>query len=91
VRDIKLAIYEASRAYHDSTRWSGEPDDGPTYMEEINSAIDEHKHRIAELETALAWYGEQARLCRLIHSEGDAGRNALADDGGKRARDVLER
>jgi Lar family restriction alleviation protein len=34
---------------------------------------------------ALAWYGEQARLCRLIHSEGDSGRHALSDDGGKRA------
>ena len=47
------------------------------------------RQRVAELEAALAWYGEQARLCRLIHSEGDAGRQALADDGGKRARDVL--
>lgn len=38
---------------------------------------------------ALEWYGEQARLARLIHSEGDAGRHALAADGGKRASDVL--
>lgn len=38
---------------------------------------------------ALEWYAEQARLCRLIHSEGDAGRHALADDGGKRARAAL--
>jgi len=38
---------------------------------------------------ALRWYAEQARLCRLIHSEGDAGRNALAADGGQRARDAL--
>ena len=38
---------------------------------------------------ALEWYGEQARLCRLIHSEGDAGRHALAHDGGKRALSVL--
>lgn len=37
------------------------------------------------LEEALRWYGEQARLARLIHSEGDAGRHALAADGGKRA------
>jgi len=41
--------------------------------------------REGELREALAWYGEQARLARLIHSEGDAGRNALAADGGKRA------
>lgn len=38
---------------------------------------------------ALAWYGEQARLARLIHSEGDAGRNALQADGGKRANALL--
>ena len=41
------------------------------------------------LRNALAWYGEQARLARLIHSEGDPGRWALAEDGGKRAREVL--
>lgn len=38
---------------------------------------------------ALAWYGEQARLARLIHREGDSGRHALADDGGKRAAAAL--
>lgn len=43
----------------------------------------------SEVEAALAWYGEQARLARLIHSEGDAGRHALAADGGKRAREAL--
>ena len=42
--------------------------------------------RIKALEEALAWYGKQARLARLIHREGDAGRHALAADGGKRAR-----
>ena len=39
---------------------------------------------------ALKWYGEQARLCRLIHSEGDAGRHALSADGGKRANAALK-
>lgn len=39
---------------------------------------------------ALAWYGEQAQLARLVHSEGDEGRHALAADGGKRARSVLQ-
>lgn len=43
------------------------------------------------LRDALAWYGEQARLCRLIHSEGDAGRQALDADGGTRARVALAR
>lgn len=42
-----------------------------------------------KLQMALEWYGEQARLARLIHSEGDKGRQALADDGGKRARQAL--
>lgn len=45
--------------------------------------------RITQLEAALAWYAEQARLARLIHSEGDAGRAALAADGGTRALNVL--
>lgn len=41
------------------------------------------------LRAALEWYGEQARLARLIHSEGDAGRHALANDGGLIARAAL--
>ena len=44
---------------------------------------------IAGLVEALEWYGEQTRLCRLIHGEGDAGRQALAADGGKRAQSAL--
>lgn len=40
----------------------------------------------AETLRLLEWYGEQARLARLIHSEGDAGRQALANDGGEKAR-----
>lgn len=60
------------------------------YFEEEPSALElKAADRIEELEDALSWYGEQARLCRLVHSEGDAGRNALATDGGKRAREVL--
>ncbi|WP_189423599.1 hypothetical protein [Devosia pacifica] len=41
------------------------------------------------LREALEWYGEQTRLARLNHSEGDAGRHALAADGGKIARQAL--
>ncbi len=44
---------------------------------------------LAGLQEALKWYGEQARLCRLIHSGGDAGRRALDADGGERARKAL--
>ena len=41
------------------------------------------------LREVLAWYGEQARLARLIHREGDPGRHALSADGGARARAAL--
>jgi hypothetical protein len=44
---------------------------------------------IAELRSVLEWYGEQARLCRLITSEGNIGRRALDADGGQRARTAL--
>ena len=47
------------------------------------------RDEVERLREALAWYGEQARLARLIHSEGDAGRHALAGDGGSRARAAL--
>ena len=46
--------------------------------------------RIAELEAALVWYGEQARLCRLITGDGDAGRQAIVDDGGDKASAALK-
>ena len=49
------------------------------------------RNRIAELEDVVRWYGEQARLCRLIHSEGTAGRVALSADGGERAASVLSK
>lgn len=48
-----------------------------------------HPAPASDVREALAWYGEQACLARLIHSEGDAGRHALAEDGGKRARAAL--
>jgi hypothetical protein len=41
------------------------------------------------LREELAWYGEQARLCRVTSSEGAPGRHALQADGGKRARAAL--
>ena len=44
-----------------------------------------------ELRAALEWYGEQARLSRLVRSEGDIGRYSLAADGGKRARAALSK
>jgi regulator of replication initiation timing len=54
------------------------------------SKIEARKNaEITRLRTELEWYGEQARLCRLIHSEGDKGRHALSADGGNRARAAL--
>lgn len=53
---------------------------------EAERKLAEEVGRSDDLLKALEWYGEQARLARLIHSEGDAGRHALADDGGSRAR-----
>lgn len=54
------------------------------------------EERITELEAAnaelvdvLHFYEEQSRLCRLIHSEGDPGRNSLAKDGGNKARAAI--
>lgn len=52
----------------------------------LRSLDDENK----ALREALGWYGEQARLCRLIHSEGDVGRHALSEDGGKKAKALLQ-
>jgi len=44
---------------------------------------------IARLREALEWYGEQTRLARIIHSEGDTARRALDRDGGERAHRAL--
>jgi len=66
------------------TNWYRNPD-GPEAAALIESLSAEREG----MREALEWYGEQARLARLVHSEGDAGRNALAADGGKRARAAL--
>ena len=50
------------------------------------SALTEERGRLRE---ALEWYGEQARLARIIHAEGDEGRRNLAADGGNRATAAL--
>ena len=61
-------------------------------MEDANGDLvtyEDHVKVVEELAEALRWYGEQSRLARLIHSEGDAGRHAIAADGGKRAAAAL--
>lgn len=42
-----------------------------------------------EMLSLLKWYRDHARLTRLIHSEGDAGRHALANDGGEKANTLI--
>ncbi len=49
------------------------------------------REELARVNEALEWYGDQARLARLIHSGGDAGRHALQEDGGTRARAAFAR
>ncbi|MAK86530.1 MAG: hypothetical protein CMK96_06230 [Pseudomonas sp.] len=44
---------------------------------------------VQKLREALEWYEEKARLCRLIHNEGEAARQALHRDGGDIARAAL--
>jgi len=62
----------------------------PPYCDENGMRLlAEKDKRIAELEAEITWYVEQTRLCRLIHSGGDAGRHALQEDGGERARAAL--
>lgn len=66
--------------------------DYPEYIRADLAATDAQvmrNEKVKVLVESLAWYGEQARLCRIIHKEGDAGRHALDADGGKRARAAL--
>jgi len=56
---------------------------------DARAEIDALKAEKAELLVALTWYGEQSRLARLIHREGDTGRAAIASDGGRRAAEAI--
>lgn len=58
-------------------------------IEALQRRVAELKGQACVLRAALEWYAEQSRLCRLIHGEGDAGRNALSGDGGQRARAAI--
>jgi hypothetical protein len=60
-------------------------------LETLIRERDEARAENERLRTALECYGEQARLAKLIHAEGDLGRHRLAKDGGDRARAELER
>jgi hypothetical protein len=56
----------------------------------LRSALTAAEAKVARMGEALEWYGERARLARLIHSGGDPARYDLSDDGGKRARAALQ-
>jgi hypothetical protein len=53
-------------------------------MHEVADELTALTAKVALLTEALEWYGERARLARLIHSGGDPARFELSDDGGKR-------
>jgi hypothetical protein len=98
VRMIQAVAAAIQTLTAENERWKRQSDDWQTRGWELGKECDKQAARIAELEAEVAaarevieWYGEQARLARLIHSEGDAGRNALAADGGKHARAFLAR
>ena len=76
--------------------WSALPDARDAEIQRLQEAVQERDGvievillRELRLREALEWYAEQVRLSRLIHSEGDKGRNALAADGGEKARAAL--
>ena len=86
--------FEWGDGHNDPTFWQplssrpGTPTiPGPTDEQLDRAALARPKVRalVADLE----WYGEQARLARVIHSEGDKGRHMLASDGGSRASAAL--
>lgn len=65
------------------------PDNIDCLLMESADALAKIKAENQRLRETLTWYGEQARLARLIHSEGDAGRRNLEADGGTRARAAM--
>jgi hypothetical protein len=69
-------------------------DCGSFYQEKVIDALMAERDNLRaerdRLRGALEWYGEQARLAKLAHHEGDTGRHALAMDGGGRARAALQ-
>ncbi|MCP4410206.1 MAG: hypothetical protein GY807_21175 [Gammaproteobacteria bacterium] len=64
----------------------GEPDNSGRLSMHVPTKLElEAADIIDALILVVKWYGEQARLARLIHSGGDKGRHKLSADGGKKA------
>ena len=84
---VEITAVRANRALMGTTPVTKANEDA----REAASTIRAQAAEIERLREALTWYRDQARMARLIHSEGDAGRHALADDGGDRASAALKR
>lgn len=65
-------------------KWKSRAERAETQLAEMRKAL-------AEKDAALVWYENNVAGCRLIHSGGDAHRNALAEDGGRRAKEAIAR
>jgi hypothetical protein len=59
-------------------------------LDDAADEIERLRAENAKLREVLEWYSERARLARLIHSEGDSGRQDLVSDGGAKARAALQ-
>lgn len=82
---------ELARAKADASRLKAANDMLLRNMAEKDTELARLREELARVNEALEWYGDQARLARLIHSGGDAGRHALQEDGGTRARAAFAR
>ena len=82
----RIAAYLRATSERDITLYDGHPS---VLLHEAADELTALTAKVALLTEALEWYGERARLARLIHSGGDPARFELSDDGGKRARRAL--
>ena len=55
---------------------------------QLYEGSDEQKQRIKRLEEALTWYESKAEDCNRHGSEGNAARDALANDLGRKAKEA---
>ena len=84
--------YKLVHCYDYQSQMLVRPDGSWVKHDDYLALCDETERLRAEnerLRAELAWYGEQSRLARIIHSEGASGRHALQADGGHRARDAI--
>jgi hypothetical protein len=85
-RNAQGTVYEEIHGY-DVTRSGGVR----LLASDIEALLHYQASSVPELREALEWYGDNARISGLDHSGGTWGRNALAGDGGRKAKNVLDR